>query len=59
MYFEVGIPLIIVGISQKIIDRLITEIIQYSNDGIKFMIEKGWIEQTPQNVDRETLKKET
>jgi hypothetical protein len=37
--------------------RLITEIIQYSKDGIKFMIEKGWIEQTPQNVDRETIKK--
>ncbi|ALC91620.1 hypothetical protein AM500_18890 [Bacillus sp. FJAT-18017] len=36
--------------------RLLTEILQYSNDGVKFMIDKGWIEQPPQNVDREALK---
>ncbi|PLT28664.1 DUF3231 family protein [Peribacillus deserti] len=36
--------------------RLMTEILQYSNDGVKFMIEKGWMEQPPQNVDREALK---
>jgi hypothetical protein len=36
--------------------RLMAEILQYSNDGIKFMIEKGWIEQPPQNVDRDALK---
>jgi hypothetical protein len=36
--------------------RLVTEILQYANDGVKLMIENRWMEQPPQNVDRETLR---
>jgi len=36
--------------------RLMTEILQYANDGIKLMIENRWMEQPPQNVDRESLR---
>ncbi|WML58783.1 DUF3231 family protein [Neobacillus sp. PS2-9] len=36
--------------------RLVTEILQYANDGIKLMIENRWMEQPPQNVDREALR---
>ncbi len=37
--------------------RLLTEILQYANDGVKLMIENKWLEQPPQNVDREALRK--
>ncbi|WP_251027869.1 DUF3231 family protein [Bacillus sp. ISL-41] len=36
--------------------RLVTEILQYANDGIKIMINNRWMEQPPQNVDREALR---
>lgn len=36
--------------------RLVTEILQYANDGVKLMIENKWLEQPPQNVDREALR---
>lgn len=36
--------------------RLVTEILQYANDGVKLMIENKWMEQPPQNVDREALR---
>ncbi|MDR4949325.1 DUF3231 family protein [Neobacillus cucumis] len=36
--------------------RLVAEILQYGNDGVKLMIEKRWLEQPPQNVDREALR---
>jgi hypothetical protein len=36
--------------------RLVAEILQYANDGIKLMIENRWMEQPPQNVDREALR---
>jgi hypothetical protein len=36
--------------------RLMTEIFQYANEGTKFMIDKGWIEQPPLSVEREALK---
>lgn len=39
--------------------RLVTEILQYANDGVKLMIENRWLEQPPQNVDREALRKRT
>jgi hypothetical protein len=36
--------------------RLVTEILQYANDGVKLMIKNKWLEQPPQNVDREALR---
>ncbi|MBM6618172.1 DUF3231 family protein [Bacillus suaedaesalsae] len=36
--------------------RLIAEIIQYAEDGAKLMIKHRWLEQPPQNVDREALR---
>lgn len=36
--------------------RLVSEILQYANDGVKLMIENRWMEQPPQNVDREGLR---
>ncbi|WP_419955074.1 DUF3231 family protein [Neobacillus niacini] len=36
--------------------RLVTEILQYGHDGVKLMIENSWLEQPPQNVDREALR---
>jgi hypothetical protein len=36
--------------------RLMSEILQYGNDGAKLMIENRWLEQPPQNVDREALR---
>lgn len=36
--------------------RLVSEILQYGNDGAKLMIENKWLEQPPQNVDREALR---
>jgi hypothetical protein len=36
--------------------RLVAEILQYANDGVKLMIENRWMEQPPQNVDREALR---
>lgn len=36
--------------------RLVSEILQYGNDGAKLMIENRWLEQPPQNVDREALR---
>jgi hypothetical protein len=36
--------------------RLVAEILQYGQDGIKLMIENRWLEQPPQNVDREALR---
>lgn len=32
--------------------RLMTEILQYANEGTKFMIDKGWMEQPPLSVER-------
>jgi hypothetical protein len=37
--------------------RLEAEILQYANDGVKLMIKNRWLEQPPQNVDREALRK--
>lgn len=36
--------------------RLVSEVLQYANDGIQLMIENQWLEQPPQNVDREALR---
>jgi hypothetical protein len=36
--------------------RLVAEILDYANDGVKLMIENRWMEQPPQNVDREALR---
>lgn len=36
--------------------RLMAEILQFANDGVKLMIENRWMEQPPQNVDREALR---
>lgn len=36
--------------------RLVAEILQYANDGVKLMIDNRWMEQPPQNVDREALR---
>lgn len=36
--------------------RLMAEISQYAHDGTNLMIENGWLEQPPQNLDREALK---
>jgi hypothetical protein len=36
--------------------RLVTEILHYANDGVKLMIENKWLEQPPQNVDRDALR---
>jgi hypothetical protein len=36
--------------------RLMSEILQYANDGVKLMIENRWLEQPPQNIDREALR---
>lgn len=36
--------------------RLVAEILQYANDGVKLMIKNSWLEQPPQNVDREALR---
>jgi hypothetical protein len=36
--------------------RLVAEILQYAQDGVKLMIENRWLEQPPQNVDREALR---
>lgn len=36
--------------------RLVTEVLQYGYDGTKLMIQHGWLEQPPQNVDREALR---
>jgi hypothetical protein len=36
--------------------RLLAEILQYANDGVKLMIGNRWMEQPPQNVDREALR---
>ncbi|MEH7309367.1 DUF3231 family protein [Neobacillus drentensis] len=36
--------------------RLVAEVLQYGNDGTKLMIENRWLEQPPQNVDREALR---
>ncbi len=35
---------------------LMAEIMQYASDGTKLMIENNWLEQPPQNVDREALR---
>ncbi|NRD80044.1 DUF3231 family protein [Bacillus sp. BRMEA1] len=37
--------------------RLMAEIIDYATDGIKLMIKNKWLEQPPQNTDREALRK--
>jgi hypothetical protein len=36
--------------------RLMAEIMQYASDGTKLMIKNQWLEQPPQNVDREALR---
>jgi Protein of unknown function (DUF3231) len=36
--------------------RLVSEILQYADDGAKLMIKNRWLEQPPQNVDREALR---
>jgi Protein of unknown function (DUF3231) len=36
--------------------RLVTEILQYANDGAELMINNRWMEQPPQNIDREALR---
>ncbi|NYE07852.1 hypothetical protein F4694_004693 [Bacillus niacini] len=36
--------------------RLVAEILQYAHDGTQLMIENRWLEQPPQNVDREALR---
>lgn len=36
--------------------RLVAEILQYANDGVKLMIKNRWLEQPPQNIDREALR---
>ncbi|NHM33639.1 DUF3231 family protein [Neobacillus terrae] len=37
--------------------RLVAEILQFGIDGAELMIENRWLEQPPQNVDREALRK--
>jgi len=39
--------------------RLVAEVLQYANDGVKLMINNKWMEQPPQNVDREALRNRT
>ena len=39
------------------ISRLVVEISQFSNDGVKILIEKGWLEQPPMAADRDALAK--
>ncbi|WP_174734573.1 DUF3231 family protein [Mesobacillus harenae] len=39
--------------------RLVAEILQYANNGVKLMIENRWMEQPPQNIDREALRNRT
>ena len=36
--------------------RLLAEILDFASDGVKLMIENRWLEQPPQNVDREALR---
>jgi hypothetical protein len=36
--------------------RLVAEILQYADDGTKLMIKNRWLEQPPQNIDREALR---
>jgi hypothetical protein len=36
--------------------RLIAELVQYADDGVHIMIKNGWMEQPPQNIDREALR---
>lgn len=36
--------------------RLVSEAIDYADDGVKLMIDNSWFEQPPQNVDREALR---
>lgn len=36
--------------------RLIAEIVQYAEDGAKLMIKHNWLEQPPQNIDREAIR---
>ncbi|WP_391559875.1 DUF3231 family protein [Robertmurraya sp.] len=36
--------------------RLLAEILDYGRDGVKLMIDNRWLEQPPQNVDREALR---
>ncbi|NYE07531.1 hypothetical protein F4694_004342 [Bacillus niacini] len=36
--------------------RLVAEILQYAHDGAQLMIENRWLEQPPQNVDRDSLR---
>jgi spore coat protein CotF len=37
--------------------RLTAEVAQYSLDGVKLMIDNGWLEEPPQNIDRKELAK--
>lgn len=39
------------------IARLVTEIANFSDDGVKLLIEKGWLEQPPMAADRDELAK--
>ena len=39
------------------ISRLVVEISQFSNAGVKILIEKGWLEQPPMAADRDALAK--
>ncbi|WP_374056076.1 DUF3231 family protein [Rossellomorea sp. FM04394] len=39
------------------ISRLVVEISQFSKDGVKMLIEKGWLEQPPMAADRDELAK--
>jgi Protein of unknown function (DUF3231) len=36
--------------------RLVAEILQFADDGAKLMIKNRWLEQPPQNIDREALR---
>jgi hypothetical protein len=36
--------------------RLVSEVMEYADDGVKLMIDNRWLEQPPQNVDREALR---
>lgn len=36
--------------------RLVAEILQFANDGTELMIDNRWLEQPPQNIDREALR---
>lgn len=36
--------------------RMMTEILQFAKDGVKLMIDKRWLEQPPQNIDRDALR---